>query len=152
MKIFDYGLTFREMPFNPSGSLTFYVGGQCKYNCRGCSWGEVKPEGEEITLEEFNTLLYKKRKHTDAVCFLGEGEDYKVLIPYLEMAREMGFKTMLYTGGYMQDFDDSFLRLLNYIKVGRWQGKTLYEEGTNQKVFELDEESFIVKEIRFYEL
>lgn len=151
MKFFDYALTFREMPFNPSGSITFFVGGQCKYNCPGCSWGEVKPDGEEIDTLAFWDILENKRKHTDAVCFLGESQDYEDLIPYLFQARDCGFKTMLYTGGDLNDFDRDFLSLLDYIKVGRWQGKTLYEEGTNQKVYELNDGK-VVKEIRFYEL
>jgi organic radical activating enzyme len=150
MKFFDYALTFREMPFNPSGSITFFVGGQCKYNCPGCSWGEVKPEGEEMPLDKFLSIISNKRRHTDAICFLGEGDDYKNLIPYLKEARKLEFKTMLYTGGCLEDFDYGFLSLLNYIKVGRWQGKTLYEYGTNQKVFEIDK-GYIVKEIRYYE-
>lgn len=150
MKFFDYALTFREMPFNPSGSITFFTGGQCKYNCNGCSWGETKPDGEEIPLDVFVSIINKKRRHTDTVCFLGEGENYKNLIPYLNEAHKLEYKTMLYTGGNLEDFDDYFLSLLDYIKVGRWQGKTLYEEGTNQKVFEMNKGK-IVKEIHFYE-
>lgn len=138
MKVFDVALTFREMPFSPSGSLTFYTGGQCKYNCKGCSWGDVKPKGEDLLLDEYIELLDRKRKHTSAVCFLGEGVDYKLLSPYLKVALDMGFETMLYTGGCLEDFDESFLKLLTYIKVGKWEGKTLYEEGTNQRVFKLD--------------
>lgn len=137
MRFFDYGLTFREMPFSQSGSLTFYTGGQCKYNCNGCSWGETKPEGEEMPLDKFRGIIKKKRKHTDAICFLGEGQDYTELIPYLKVAKDMGFTTMLYTGGELKDFGSDILVLLDYIKVGQWQGKTLYEEGTNQRVYSL---------------
>lgn len=150
MKFFDYAITFREMPFNPSGSLTFFTGGQCKYGCNGCSWGEVKPEGVEMSIEEFKSILQKKKKHTQAVCFLGEGYEGD-LINYLAAAREEGFLTMLYTGGSIEDFNPDTLNLLDYIKVGRWKGKTLYEEGTNQKVYRL-EKGNIKEEVKFYEL
>lgn len=150
MRFFDYAITFREMPFSQSGSLTFFTGGQCRYNCAGCSWGETKPEGVEIDLDKFRGIIKKKRKHTKAICFLGEGADYNELIPYLELARKMGFTTMLYTGGDFDDFDTDFLQLLDYIKVGSWMGKTLYEEGTNQKVYELIEGT-IIREVKFYE-
>lgn len=139
MKFFDYAVTFREMPFNPSGSLTFFTGGSCKYNCKGCSWGETKPEGTDISLSEFQDIIKSKRKHVDAICFLGEGADYKDLIPYLEIAKSYKFTTMLYTGGKLMDFKRDLLVLLDYIKVGRWEGKTLYDEGTNQRVYKLTE-------------
>lgn len=150
MKFFDYGLTFREMPFSPSGSLTFYTGGQCKYNCNGCSWGDKKPEGEELPLDKFRSILVKKHNHTDSVCFLGEGEDYRDLLPYLVIAKDLGFTTMLYTGGELEDFESDLLVLLDYIKVGRWKGKTLYESGTNQRVYSLIEGT-VVTEVKFYE-
>lgn len=150
MKFFDYAITFREMPFSKSGSLTFYTGGQCKHHCNGCSWGEKKPECDEMPLEVFAGIVKKKRKHTGAVCFLGEGENYQELIPYLTTCKYYGMSTMLYTGGSFDDFEFSFLQMLDYIKVGEWQGKTLYEAGTNQKVYKLCE-GLIEKEIKFYE-
>ena len=139
MRFFDYAITFREMPFSPTGSLTFFTGGQCKYNCEGCSWGETKPEGVEMSVDEFSNILKRKRRHTDSVCFLGEGSNQKDLIPYLKQAKGFGFTTMLYTGGELYDFDCDLLILLDYIKVGKWQGKTLFEDNTNQKVYNLVE-------------
>lgn len=151
MKFFDYAITFREMPFNPSGSLTFYTGGQCKYNCNGCSWGTVKPSGEEIPLEEFKSILEKKCKHTDAVCFLGEGEDLDDFLQYIDLCKQLDMKTMLYTGGDLDNFNEAILKRLDYIKVGRWQGKTLYEKGTNQIVYKLTD-GVPSMEVKFYDL
>lgn len=151
MKFFDYAITFREMPFNPSGSLTFYTGGQCKHKCQGCSWGDVKPEGEFIPLDKFRGIVKKKRHHTDAVCFLGEGSDQYDLVQYLKVCKDLGMKTMLYTGGQMADFDEEVLLLLDYIKVGEWQGKTLYDKDTNQIVYSLTD-GIPFTEVKFYEM
>lgn len=150
MKFFDYAITFREMPFNKSGSLTFYTGGQCKHNCQGCSWGDLKPEGEYMPIEKFRGIIKKKRKHTDAVCFLGEGESQSDLLDYLSVCKDLKMKTMLYTGGQIEDFSEEVLRKLDYIKVGEWRGKTLYDKDTNQIVYSLTD-GIPFTEVKFYE-
>ena len=139
MKFFDYCITFAEMPFSADGSLTFFTGGQCRYNCEGCSWGSVKPEGEEMDLDTFDGILKKKRKHTKHLCILGEGQDQYDLVNYLKVAKYYGYETMLYTGGELADILPEILYLCDYIKTGRWMGKTLYDEGTNQSVYSLCE-------------
>ena len=52
---------------------------------------------------------------------------------------------MLYTGGEIQDIIPEVLYLLDYLKTGRWLGKTLYEQDTNQCVYELMEGHVIRK-------
>ena len=139
MKFFDYAITFSEMPFSPDGSLTFFTGGQCRYNCEGCSWGKTKPEGIEMDLDTFDGILKKKRKHTKHLCILGEGQDQHDLVNYLKVAKYYDYKVMLYTGGELQDIIPEVLYMLDYLKTGRWEGKTLYEKDTNQCVYELME-------------
>lgn len=150
MKFFDYCITFSEMPFSPDGSLTFFTGGQCRYSCEGCSWGSVKPEGVEMDLDTFDGILKKKRKHTKHLCILGEGKDQYDLVNYLKIAKYYDYKVMLYTGGELADILPEILHLLDYIKVGRWEGKTLYDEETNQRVYSLCE-GHIVGKLNFTE-
>ena len=57
---------------------------------------------------------------------------------------------MLYTGGQMADFDEEVLLLLDYIKVGEWQGKTLYDKDTNQIVYSLTD-GIPFTEVKIYE-
>jgi anaerobic ribonucleoside-triphosphate reductase activating protein len=151
MRFFDHSVTFREMPFNPSGSLTFFTGGQCKHECIGCSWGNVKPKGYEWSEEYFKNVLLRKGEHTNAVCILGEGDhSFEEVFRYLKIAKDLGFITMLYTGYELEDVPQDILSILDYIKVGKWEGKTLYEEGTNQRVYKL-EKGKAVEEVKYYE-
>lgn len=148
INIFDIGITWKEAPMSSSGSLTVFVGfpnKSCRFHCDGCSWGKdgEKPIGEPLSLEKFRDILNKKRKYTDFVCFLGDGGCGENLIEYLRIVKEYGMKTLLYTGGKVDDYSKEVLKALDWIKTGRWEGKSLEDVNTNQKIFKLADGNII---------
>lgn len=128
MKIFEDTISFLEVPGETS--LTLGVSG-CPNNCPGCSWAGEDTTGEVVTLEQFREMLDYYVGTVTVVTFLG-GEWFPELEDYLRLAKELGFKTCLYSG---LDSVDIQMELLDYLKTGDYQEKLggLDSEKTNQK-------------------
>ena len=142
MFIYDRQVTFSEVP--DYISYTFFVAG-CPMKCKGCSWEGKFSSKTEMNLSEYKSILKSQVGFCDAVCFLG-GEWEEDIVEYLKIAKEMGFKTCLYTG--KDKLEKEIMEQLNFVKLGSYQEKKggLMKETTNQKFINLDEN----KEVKFY--
>jgi len=68
------------------------------------------------------------------------GGDWDRSLPvYLSEAQQRGYRTCLYTGRELHEISPEIVKLLDYCKTGKWEGKTLKEKGSNQKFWKLPE-------------
>lgn len=128
MQIFAETISLLEVPGEIS--LTLGVSG-CPHNCPGCSWAKEDTEGENVTIQEFSNKLDSLKGSVTVVTFLG-GEWFNDIEGFLQLTKDSGFKTCLYTGLDSVDID---MNLLDYLKVGSWKRDLggLDSEETNQK-------------------
>lgn len=139
IQILNIEHTFQEVPFSASGSCTIAIGGQCKFRCKDCSWGDPKPEGTSIDLPEIKDLIKPYLKITDFVCILGEGATTdNDLVDLFSTCKKLGYKVVYYTGANLDEVPEVVLSSVDYIKTGRWIGKPLSDPSTNQKIYMLD--------------
>lgn len=135
MKVVSIRKVFQEIPNEIS--ISFFISG-CKIHCKGCHssefWGDV---GTTLTVDYFNSVLSKYQGLASCVLFLG-GEWTDELPLFLDLAREQGYKTALYTGD--TDVSHELKDRLNYLKTGEWRGDLggLDSADTNQVLMNLD--------------
>jgi anaerobic ribonucleoside-triphosphate reductase activating protein len=142
MFLYDRQVTFSEVP--DYISYTFFVAG-CPMKCKGCSWEGKFSSKTEINLSEYKKILKSQVGFCEVICFLGGEWEYDI-VEYLKTAKEMGFKTWLYTG--RDNLPKEIMDNLNFVKLGSYQANKggLMKETTNQKFINLDEN----KEVKFY--
>ncbi|WP_371824132.1 anaerobic ribonucleoside-triphosphate reductase activating protein [Lutibacter sp. A80] len=119
-------------------SICFSICG-CTLGCKGCHspilW--KASNGEPLTIDIFKKILAKYKGLASCVLFMG-GEWHKnTLLNYLEYAKNVGYKTCLYTGN--DNVDSKLLAHLNFIKTGKWIQELggLDSPTTNQKFKEV---------------
>jgi anaerobic ribonucleoside-triphosphate reductase activating protein len=122
-------------------SLSFSING-CPRNCKHCSWKASKDitPAKKLTDEAFDKFLMKNKGLASCVLFLGGEWKKKDLVKKLKRARQMGFKTCLYTGIETLDGVDKEIKdQLSYIKVGSYKEELggLNSKRTNQKFINL---------------
>lgn len=121
-------------------SLVFSIIG-CQLNCKGCHskhlWDTNK--GKDLTDGIFIGLLNKYKGNISCVLFMG-GEWEEDLINKLQIVKDIGIKTALYTGLSEKKVPQGLLTHLDYIKYGRWVEKLggLKSPFTNQKLINLN--------------
>lgn len=142
--------TFQEVP----GEITLALSiSGCPLRCKNCHSQETYPDdfGSELTFEEIDKLL-NKFKFTSCVLFYG-GEWYlDQLILFIKYIKEKNLNVCLYTGRDLSYFDDSFIQLLDYIKVGRYreQKGNLSSPTTNQRFYEITNNGLINRTSQFW--
>lgn len=96
---------------------------KCLLNCRHCSSKASNMGNECLTPEKVNDILFEARS-MGAECFSISGGEpflYRWLWDVLDTARELGYKTRLYTCGITENFnevtsieEEDFSRVINY--------------------------------------
>jgi len=117
-------------------SLGFMVRG-CPLQCQGCSYKSLK-DWQEMDIQTYTQILDRYRGLCSCVVFMG-GEWNTDLPLYLQQAQQRGFLTCLYTGRELAEISPVILQNLDFIKVGRWAGIPLGEQGSNQRFWKLPE-------------
>jgi anaerobic ribonucleoside-triphosphate reductase activating protein len=147
MIVYDATVTFSELA--PVGliSYTLFVHG-CPNKCKNCSWLDLEKQPFDLSIKDYQSKLSYFKGKCDAVTMLG-GEWNKELSEWLGMAKKENYVTCLYTGRELEDIDKEILTKLDYIKVGKWLGKTLYDKETNQKFYKL-KNGKVIGDIKFY--
>lgn len=136
MYYYDFSVVLQEVPGEIS--LCFSISG-CPLRCDGCHspflW--KKGSGKKLTEEIYIELLEKYSGFASCVIFMG-GEWHKTqLVDRLKYARQIGYKTCLYTGE--EQVDKNIREQLTWIKTGRWDKALggLDHKTTNQKFIEI---------------
>lgn len=119
-------------------SICFSICG-CKLRCKGCHspilWKENN--GQELSMDVFKSTLKTYKQFASCVLFMGGEWHQKELIHYLHYARDMGYKTCLYTGE--EAISPDIRKHLTWIKIGEWieERGGLDTPTTNQKFIEV---------------
>lgn len=121
----------------------------CRQKCEGCSYKYLEKFGKrDLTLPEYEKILADNKGLATCVVFMG-GEEEDDLPLFLERARSYGFKTCMYTGmKAIGDVDVRITSRLDYIKTGRWEGKSLRDPDTNQRFYSLPDGKDITAKFR----
>jgi anaerobic ribonucleoside-triphosphate reductase activating protein len=133
---YDVTVVFQEVPNEIS--LCFTVTG-CPIGCVGCHSTELwNPDnGEPLTEQRFKRYLAQYKNLISCVVFMGGEWDSDHLVLLLNIARNQGLKTCLYTG--LPDVPHAIKSLLTYLKVGRWDANRggLSSPTTNQQFIDV---------------
>ena len=144
MKIYDYDVTFVEVPTEIN--LTFYVYG-CKLNCKNCSWLFANTDSVyELSIEDYKDLLEKYKDKATCIVFLG-GEWEENIIDYIKLAQK-DYKICLYTGLTYNELLNQYpdiIQYLDYLKTGRYIERlgNLDSPTTNQQLLRLTDNKIL---------
>ena len=113
----------------------------CTVHCPGCHSKELWDEnyGYPLTEEVYRDVLKRYKHKCSCICFMG-GEWYqKELIKYLQIARDEGFLTALYTGQNWVEYD--IMEWLDFLKIGPYIESLggLAERTTNQRMYKIEQ-------------
>ena len=136
-RCFKPQVVFQEVP--DEISLAFTVLG-CPLRCEGChsqdSWDTE--QGEVLSKEKLQEYLERYQGMVTCVLFFGGEWHSSWLCECLEIAREMGFKTCLYTG--KEKITKRITQYLTFLKTGPWLKDKggLANKNTNQKLIHME--------------
>jgi len=136
MNYYDFQVVFQEVPGEIS--LCFYICG-CSIQCEGCHspflWKEEN--GEPLTYTKYSKLLLQYEDLATCVLFMGGEWHEEQLVNMLKLAKDMQYKTCLYTG--QESVSNSILNELDWVKTGKWNSRLggLSSEYTNQKFIDI---------------
>jgi anaerobic ribonucleoside-triphosphate reductase activating protein len=136
-----YSVVLQEVPGEISIGIQVAT---CKQGCKGCSYKYLDKFGKiDMDMQKFEKILKDNQGLATCVLFMG-GEEECDLPDFLDRAKSLGYKTCMYTG--MRTIGEIDIRIsskLDYIKVGRWEGKSLKDPDTNQRFYSLPEKKDI---------
>ena len=135
-------IVFQEVPGEIS--ICFTITG-CKIQCAGCHspylWKASigKPLSKSVYKESLNKYL----GFATCVLFMGGEWHKEELIMHLKYAKELGYKTCLYTGENKVDAEIKYQ--LTWIKTGNWDSQLggLSSRKTNQKFRETESDKLL---------
>jgi len=127
---------FQEVP--DEVCLAFTVSG-CPLRCKGCHSKDTWPAdaGTALTVSSYKNYLSQYGDYITCVLFFGGEWQLQVLIQKLDIARQFGLKTCLYTG--LDEVPEKLSKKLTYLKTGPWIRHLggLNMPTTNQKLIEV---------------
>ncbi len=136
MHYYKIQIVLQEVPGEIS--ICFSICG-CLIKCEGCHspflW--KRGNGHLLTEKIFKDAISRYQGLATCVLFMGGEWHEDELVAYLKIAREMHFKTCLYTGE--DEVSDRILNELTWIKTGKWMASLggLDHPLTNQKFIEV---------------
>lgn len=117
----------------------------CTKKCPGCHSPELQENSGVVLTEEILLELIQYR-HISCVCFFGGDQDVSELEIFLNIIKNFGLKTCLYSGmstmHHLQNILDR--GLLDYLKIGPYIQNLggLADKTTNQRFFRINSNSF----------
>lgn len=131
LRFTDEQIAFQEVPNEVS--LAFTIAG-CTLGCKGChsSYSWQANQGTALTPVYLQHRLDSYKNLISCVLFLGGEWQPEALISLLELSRNAGLNTCLYTG--LDDVSSELKQQLTYLKTGRWLSERggLDSPSTNQ--------------------
>lgn len=114
----NHNIVLQEIPNEIS--ISFNCVG-CNLKCKGCHTPELQDikYGRYLSLDEYKNILDKYKKTTTCVLFMG-GEWFEDIYKYLDVAKELNYKTALYTGLDISRIDKNLINKLDFLKYGRF--------------------------------
>ncbi|QOL26437.1 4Fe-4S cluster-binding domain-containing protein [Thalassotalea sp. LPB0316] len=135
-------IVFQEVPGEVS--LSFCISG-CDLGCKNCHSPELWDAnyGQPLTKQKYIGYLAQYRQMATCVLFMGGEWQPAILLQYLKLAVDYGFKTCLYTG--QDDVCWQLKQQLSYLKVGAYNFKLggLASKSTNQRFIKLPENQLL---------
>lgn len=129
-------IVFQEVPDHIS--LAFTITG-CQLRCKGCHSAETwnATAGYPLTQARLTEYLSRYQGFISCVLFFGGEWQPQILKEYLQLIREHGLKTCLYTG--LSSVTDDLLAHLDFVKTGAWDAQLggLSSATTNQLFIEV---------------
>lgn len=136
IKYTDSQVVFRELPDLVTLAINI---SNCQNRCHNCHskelWGDI---GEVLNEDEIMSLI-KKNDGINAICFMGEGKDWKEVLNLAQFVKNHypDLKVGIYSGRDI--VEPEFYDVFDYVKIGRYDEKRggLDKETTNQQLFEI---------------
>ncbi|QEM88631.1 anaerobic ribonucleoside-triphosphate reductase activating protein [Glaesserella parasuis] len=112
-------IVWQEVPNETS--LAFLISG-CPLGCKGCHSIESWKLGSGQILSEIylQQRLAQYQGLISCVLFMGGEWLPELLLQRLQLVRQSGLKTCLYTGLELEQLPPEILAVLDYVKTGRW--------------------------------
>ncbi|MDG6790581.1 anaerobic ribonucleoside-triphosphate reductase activating protein [Glaesserella parasuis] len=112
-------IVWQEVPNETS--LAFLISG-CPLGCKGCHSIESWKLGSGQFLSEIylQQRLAQYQGLISCVLFMGGEWLPELLLQRLQLVRQSGLKTCLYTGLEIEQLPQEILAVLDYVKTGRW--------------------------------
>ncbi|MDG6267027.1 anaerobic ribonucleoside-triphosphate reductase activating protein [Glaesserella parasuis] len=112
-------IVWQEVPNETS--LAFLISG-CPLGCKGCHSIESWKLGSGQILSEIylQQRLAQYQGLISCVLFMGGEWLPELLLQRLQLVRQSGLKTCLYTGLELEQLPQEILAMLDYVKTGRW--------------------------------
>lgn len=129
-------IVWQEVPGETS--LAYTITG-CPVGCKGCHSVDTWPVGSglELTPEYFVQRLRDYQGLITCVLFLGGEWQPTALLTLLELSKQAGLKTCLYTG--LEAVSSDLEKNLDYLKTGPWLAARggLDSRATNQRFIQV---------------
>ena len=139
LKYAGHSVIFQEVPNEIT--LAFNITG-FPHRCPGCHTPELRDDTGRRLLLDLGPLLKWYRNSISCVCFMGGEHNVPEMKIALQMVKDAGMKTCLYSGcDCAEEFAD-LLPLLDYLKLGHYDEALggLNNPNTNQSMFAFDED------------
>lgn len=133
MKYYSYAETFSEVPDEISLYIT--ISG-CKIRCPDCNSKWLWEDRGVIITPNILLRLIEDHKGITCVC-IGGGDNFIELNTLFKVIKSKGLKSCWYTG-YDKIPKEINLALLDYIKIGHFNGKPLNNSETNQRMYKVN--------------
>lgn len=137
VKYCSTAITFAEVPDEISLSIQIT---NCQNRCKGCHSPFLRKDFGEDLEKDLPVLLEKYEDQITCVCFMGEGNDIVGLQNCIDLVKNSGLKTCVYSG---EDCDEySWYLNLDYLKAGPYIAELggLNNKTTNQRMYKITEE------------
>ena len=118
-------------------TINVYANG-CRIKCDGCSNPQLQSfdGGTDMNIKELKNQISKYDTLSKTICWLGGDATFQQeeFIKFNRELKRAGYTIVLFTGRYFESIRD-FLVDVDLVIDGPWQGKTISDEGTNQRIF-----------------
>lgn len=148
IKAYTTRICLQEIP--DEISLTYFIS-NCPNNCPGCHSPHLRQDIGVLVKDILPKDLQRQLGRASCVLFMG-GDDpaqAQSLLQALQICRAHGFKTALYSGFQLSQFNWSLIGYLDYLKVGPYKQECggLSSHTTNQRLYEITQQGSYLADI-----